>query len=81
MNIPRVRFMWGFSLVANITITSRQRAGPRWDIVLKILIIMMRMIDISVSPTFLTIAVGSIFFLMRKSEVREKARLQPHIQA
>ena len=29
VNIPRVRFIWGSSLVTNITITSKQRAGPR----------------------------------------------------
>ena len=69
--------------MANITITSRQRAGPRWDIVLKILILMIRMMKIMkmIQITFLTTPVGSIFFLIRKSEVRENARLQPHIQA
>ena len=61
-----MRFICGFSLVTNITITSRQRAGPRWEIVLKI---------------FLTVAVESIFFLIRKSDVREKTMLQAHMLA
>ena len=69
--------------MANITITSRQRAGPRWDIVLKILIFKIRMKKIRkmIQITFLTTPVGSIFLLIRKSEMRENARLQPHIQA
>ena len=53
-------------MVTNITITSRHRAGPRWEIVLKI---------------FLTVAVESIFFLIRKSDVTEKRMLQAHMLA